>query len=200
ASVSYLQELTARQNAVARRIVHAIPGATVRWRYKITLDGLAVALPSSELPKLSRIGDVTAVYPDTKYHLALDTSPELIGADQLWGLPDFSTAGNGMKIGIVDEGIDQAHPFFNPTGYVYPAGFPKGNTAFTTPKVIAARAFPPPGETWQYANTPFDPLLSDHATHVAGIAAGNYTVNAVAGRGPLSGVAPRAYLGNYKAL
>ena len=59
---------------------------------------------------------------------------------------------------------------------------------------------PPPGETWKYASTPFDPVNSDHATHVAGIAAGDYTVNAVAGRGPLSGVAPRAYIGNYKAL
>ncbi len=198
-SVSYLRGLTARQDAVARRIERAIPSAEVRWRYQVVLDGLAVVLPTSQLSTLSRIGGVRAVYPDTKYHLALDRSPELIGADQLWGLPNFSTAGNGIKIGIVDEGIDQVHPFFNPAGYVYPPGFPKGNTAYTTPKVIVARAFPPPGETWQYADTPFDPLLSDHATHVAGIAAGDYTVGAVARRGPLSGVAPRAYLGNYKA-
>src|SRR5689334_18966425 len=51
ASLSYLGELTTRQNAVARRIERAIPSATVRWRYKITLDGLAVALPSSELQR-----------------------------------------------------------------------------------------------------------------------------------------------------
>ncbi len=197
ASVSYLQELTARQNAVARRIERAIPGATIRWRYRITLDGLAVVLPQSQLQKLSRIGGVTAVYPDTKYHLADAQSEVLIGADQLWGLPNFSTAGQGIKIGVIDEGVYQAHPFFDPTGYVYPAGYPKGNTAFTTPKVIAARAFPAPGQTWQYANTPFDPLLSEHATHVAGIAAGDYTLNGVPG-GPLSGIAPRAYLGNYK--
>jgi len=200
ASISYLQELTARQDAVARRIERAIPSARVRWRYKIVLDGLAVVLPSSELPKLARIGGVTAVYPDTKYHLADAQSEALIGADQLWGLPDFSTAGQGIKIGIVDEGIDQAHPFFDPTGYVYPAGYPKGNTAFTTPKVIVARAFAPPGETWQYANTPFDPLLSDHATHVAGIAAGDYTTTGTPSSQPISGIAPRAYLGNYKAL
>jgi len=199
-SESYLGELDARQNAVARRIESAIPTAKIRWRYRIVLDGLAVVLPTSQLPTLSRVGGVRAVYPDTKYHLALDTSPELIGADKLWGLPNFTTAGNGVKIGIIDEGIDQVHPFFNPSGYVYPAGYPKGNTAYTTPKVIVARAFPPPGATWQYANTPFDPVFSDHATHVAGIAAGDYTMNAVSGRGPLSGVAPRAYLGNYKAL
>ena len=199
-SVSYLRWLTTAQEAVARRIERAIPSARVRWRYRIVLDGLAVSLPSSALRTLSRIPGVSSVYPDVKYHLKLDKSPELIGADQLWSTPSFSTAGNGIKIGIIDEGVDQAHPFFNPSGYVYPAGYPKGNTAFTTPKVIVARAFAPPGETWKYASTPFDPVNSDHATHVAGIAAGDYTVNAVAGRGPLSGVAPRAYIGNYKAL
>jgi subtilisin family serine protease len=199
-SMSVLRDLTLRQDALVKRIERAIPSARVRWRYKVVLDGLAVVVPASKLATLSHVAGVAAVYPDTKYHLADDVSPQLIGADQLWGLPTFSTAGQGIKIGIVDEGIDQAHPFFDPTGYAYPAGFPKGNTAFTTPKVIVARAFPPPGETWQYANTPFDPVNSDHATHVAGIAAGDYTVNAVSGRGPLAGVAPRAYLGNYKAL
>jgi hypothetical protein len=66
--------------------------------------------------------------------------------------------------------------------------------------VIAARAFPAPETSWQYAKLPFDPKESEHATHVAGIAAGDFTPNAVAGRGPLSGVAPRAYIGNYKVL
>ena len=52
-----------------------------------------------------------------------------------------------MKIGIIDQGIDQTHPFFNSAGYQYPQGYPKGNTAFTTPKVIVARSFVPPGVT-----------------------------------------------------
>jgi hypothetical protein len=81
-----------------------------------------------------------------------------------------------------------------------PPGFPKGDTAYTTAKVIVARSFPSPDTSWKYAKLPFDPQESDHATHVAGIAAGDYSPNAIAGRGPLSGVAPRAYLGNYKVL
>ena len=199
-SVWYRRQLETAQEAVARRIEHAIPSARVRWRYQIVVDGLAVALPTADVARLARVPGIQTVYPDTTYRLSDDASPGLIGADQLWGLPNFSTAGNGVKIGIIDEGIDQSHPFFDPAGYVYPPGFPKGNTAYTTPKVIVAKAFPPPGETWKYADAPFDPVYSDHATHVAGIAAGDYTLNAVAGRGPLSGIAPRAYLGNYKAL
>jgi subtilisin family serine protease len=104
-----------------------------------------------------------------------------------------------MKIGIIDDGIDQAHQFFNPAGFAPPPGYPKGDRAYTTSKVIVARSFPPPGAKWKYARRPFDPRYSEHATHVAGIAAGDYNATQRAGR-PVSGVAPRAYLGNYKVL
>ena len=172
----------------------------MRWRYSVVLDGLAVVVPNDRVSTLASIPGVTRVYPGARYRALLDRSPELIGADQLWGLPSFSTAGNGIKIGIIDDGVDQNHPFLSPAGYTYPPGFPKGDAAYTTPKVIAARAFAPPSTTWKYARVPFDPVNSEHGTHVAGIAAGDYTTGAVSGRGPLAGVAPRAYLGNYKAL
>ncbi|MGH3055757.1 MAG: S8 family peptidase, partial [Gaiellaceae bacterium] len=119
---------------------------------------------------------------------------------ELWG-PNLATAGAGVKIGLIDDGIDEAHPYFKPAGYGYPAGFPKGNTAYTTPKVIVARAFPSPSTHWKYAHDPFDPTFSYHATHVAGIAAGDYDTPTAPDNGsPISGVAPKAYLGNYKAL
>src|SRR6476620_7673725 len=60
-SVSYLRELDPRQSAVARLIELAIPGATVRWRYRIVLDGLAVVLPTGELPARARVGGVRPV-------------------------------------------------------------------------------------------------------------------------------------------
>ena len=64
--------------------------------------------------------------------------------------------------------------------------------------MIVARAFPPARPTWKNAGKPFDPEFSSHGTHVAGIAAGN--ANTLAEGARISGVAPRAYLGNYKAL
>ncbi len=143
---------------------------------------------------------IDRVHPAASYRTSLDRGPKLIGADELWGAPGFGTAGNGIKIAIIDDGVDQTHPFFSPTGYSYPPGFPKGQTNFTTPKVIVARAFAPATTTWKYARLPFDPDESQHGTHVAGIAAGNYTPAPVEGRGALSGVAPRAYIGNYKVL
>jgi subtilisin family serine protease len=201
-NTAYLSELAHQQTVLARRIERAIPSARVRWRYRVVLDGLAVDLPSNRLDELARLPGVARVDRSGAYRLALFSSPQVIGADQLWGLPDLSTAGQGIKIGIIDQGVDQAHQFFDPTGYVYPPGFPKGDTAFTTPKVIVARSFPPPGSTSPLETLPFADAggLDDHGTHVAGIAAGNHGVVAAAGVGPLSGVAPRAYLGNYKAM
>jgi subtilisin family serine protease len=199
-SVAYLRSLTLAQTALSTRIATTVPSARVTWRYQVVLNGLAVLVPRSELGRLARVPGVAKVWPSLTYRPLLDRSPELIGADDLWDAPQFDTAGNGIKIGIIDDGLDQAHPFFDPSGYTMPPGFPKGNTSFTTAKVIAARAFAPPTNSWKYARAPYDPTFSEHATHVAGIAAGDYTPHALAGRGPLSGVAPNAYLGNYKVL
>ena len=161
-------------------------------------NGFAVVVPRSQLGALAAIPGVDRVWPNVRYH-ALRTvgGPEQIGADKLWG-PNLATAGNGMKIGIIDDGLQATHPYFNPAGYAYPPGFPKGQTQYTTPKVIVQRTFAPASPSYANANLPFDPKQSFHATHVAGIAAGNHNTNA--GGTTISGVAPNAYLGNYKAL
>jgi subtilisin family serine protease len=198
ASQTYLRRLDAAQRSLQARISTTIPRAEVRWRYGVVLNGLAVVVPREQLARLSHVAGVERVWPSRTYRPLLDVTPQLIGATTLWG-PTLASAGQGMKIGIIDDGIDQTHPMFAPRGLAYPPGFPKGQTAFTTPKVIVARAFPPPSPRYANSTRPFDPELSDHAIHVAGIAAGDD--NTVTRNGfHLSGIAPRAYLGNYKAL
>jgi subtilisin family serine protease len=182
------------QAAAIRTMQLAIPEATVRWRYHLVLNGFSVVLPRSQVARLASLPGLT-VWPNVTYH-ALD-GPTQIGATQVWG-PALATAGQGMKIAIIDDGLDASHPYFNPAGLSYPPGYPKGQVKLATPKVIVQRAFAPPGETWKYANAPFDPVNSDHATHVAGIAAGDHGTKA--NGATISGVAPGAYLGNYKAL
>ncbi len=197
-SRNYLRRLDAAQRALQTRIYASIPRARVRWRFGVVLNGFAVVVPRSELAKLSRVTGAR-VWPSIGYHTLLDMTPQIIGAPTVWG-PTLATAGQGMKIAIVDDGIDQTHPFFASAGYAYPAGFPKGQTAYTTPKVIVARAFAPATPAYANAKLPFDPDLSDHGIHVAGIAAGNNNTPTRTGGFRLSGIAPRAYLGNYKAL
>ena len=201
ASVSYLRDLASDQDALETRLERAVPGASVRWRYRVVLNGLAVIAPASARRQIAALPGVAAVYASTRYHRSLFRTPTVIGAPRLWG-PTLATAGDGIKIGIIDDGLDRTHPFFSPSGFAMPSGYPKGNLAYTTAKVIVARTFPPPGASWRYAKLPFDPVESEHATHVAGIAAGDNGTTAPGPSGPVkvSGVAPHAYLGNYRVL
>jgi subtilisin family serine protease len=196
-SRAYLAELGRAQGRVERAIRSVSPDARVRWRYQVVLNALAVVVPDRDVARLERVPGVARVERGGLYRPLLDRSASLIAAPTLWG-PELTTAGQGLKIGIIDQGVDQRHPFFRPNGYAMPAGFPKGQRAYTTAKVIVARAFPPPGTTSREASLPFDPD-DDHGTHVAGIAAGNPSTPGPAGLS-LSGVAPRAYIGNYRVL
>jgi subtilisin family serine protease len=198
ASRSYLRTLASAQRSLQSRIATSVPGARFGWSYGVVLNGFSVSLPRSEVERLHSLPGVARVWPTHTYRPLLDRSVKLIKATALHG-PTRATAGQGLKIGIIDDGIDSSHPFFNPAGYAMPPGFPKGVVADTNAKVIVARAFAPPNAAWRNARRPFDPLLSEHGTHVAGIAAGNAGTRAAGGR-VLSGTAPAAYLGNYKVL
>jgi subtilisin family serine protease len=187
-----------REQARFAASLHAtVPEARIRWRYTHVLNGAAVVLPQAAVPLLVKLPGVTAVDAGAAYTLASTTTADRGAARRRWqtGLPN---QGEGMKIAIIDDGVDETHPYFAPTGYTMPTGFPKGQTEYTTAKVIVARAFAPANTTWRNARKPFDPGQSEHATHVAGIAAGN--AGTLAGGIKVSGVAPRAYIGNYKAL
>ena len=197
-SVAYLDSLAASQAAAVNRIRAAIPEARVRWRYRIVLNALAVVVPERALERLAAVPGVARVYRSVPYATRIGESVLAIKAPILWG-PELASAGSGVKIGIIDTGVDQSHPYFDPRDYQLPAGYPRGQRAYTSAKVIVARSFAPPGTRWRYARRPFDPTGSDHGTHVAGIAAGNYGVR-IPGGDVLAGVAPRAYIGNYKAL
>jgi len=200
---AYLKAMIASQARVQRNIVAAIPLARIRWRYRLVADGLAVVLPTSALPSLAHVRGVAEVWPTVRYHslgLNLTQGPQAIGADKLWGTT-LATAGNGMKIGIIDDGVEATHPYLKATGFTYPSGFPKGQKKVATTKVIVQRTFAPAFPVYANATLPFDPSTpngSFHATHVAGIAAGDHGTRD--GRQKLSGVAPEAYIGNYKAL
>src|SRR5439155_23654597 len=82
-------------------------------------------------------------------------------------------------------------------GYSYPPGFPKGTTSLTTAKVIVAKVFNNQANRFHY--TP--EAIQEHGTHVSGTVACNLDTPAVVAGVTIpygvSGVAPRAWLGNY---
>jgi len=198
----YLARLARAQKVAAAEVKRAIPSARISYRYRVIMDAFAISLPARKLPALARLHAVTKIYPSARYQLDTNRSPAIIGADTMWATT--GDRGDGIKIGVVDDGIDQTNPFFSPTGFTYPASFPRGAKAFTTPKVIVARAFPGPNSGRQGRLPLFRPA-SFHGTHVAGIAAGDAGTTAPAGPDHptttgLSGIAPRAWLGNYRVF
>jgi subtilisin family serine protease len=202
ASKAYVSKLLRAQRAAAATLKRAIPEASVLRNYTILLNGIAVELPATELARAAKLSFARKLYPSYRYTLALDRSPGLIGAGAT-GVAGGGT-GEGMKIAVVDDGVDASNRFFDPAGYTYPAGYPKGGRKWTTPKVIVARAFVGAGAD-DRSRLALDPQASFHGTHVAGIAAGNAGTTAPAGADHpetpgLSGVAPRALIGNYRVF
>jgi subtilisin family serine protease len=119
-----------------------------------------------------------------------------------------------VKVAVIDSGIFvrkaadgsyAGNPCFDDKGYRAPRGYPKGDTRFTNNKVIVARAFfrpddpPIAGE-----DTPIQGTneASPHGTHVAGTIACNAgtKVTYQGAEVTISGVAPRAYLMNYRVF
>lgn len=202
-SRAYLRRVEAAQASAVRALRRAIPQATVGRRFQVVLDALTVSLPATELPKLLAQPWAANVYPSVSYAQRTNRSPSIIGADGLRAATGAD--GTGVKIAVVDDGIDQTNAFFDPGGFgPAPPGFPKGITSATNAKVIVARAFPGPG-SGPAGKLPVDPEASFHGTHVAGIAAGVAGTTAPAGGDHprvtgLSGVAPRAFLGNYRVF
>jgi subtilisin family serine protease len=199
---AYLAQIATAQNRAVAQLRQAIPQARVGRRYRILLDGFAVTLPARRLPQLVRMRLFTRIYPSLRYTQELNRSPSVIGADTIRRVAGAD--GTGIKIAVVDDGVDQTNPFFDATGFQYPSGFPRGGLRWTSPKVIVAKVFPGPN-SGKPGRLAVDPSSSFHGTHVAGIAAGDSGTTAPAGTDHpltpgLSGVAPRAWLGNYRVF
>ncbi len=193
----------------------------------VLLNALFVAAEPAQLGAIRALAGVKYVAREPRFHLQLDRAEQLINVPAAWNLLSGGMAGSGMagsminagagvKIGVIDTGIQATHPAFQDTGFQAPAGFPACGiyqqplmpidcAQFTNNKVIVARSYvaslaagvgPVPA-----ANSRPDDLSPrdrvGHGTAVAMAAAG------VTNTGPsdtITGVAPKAYLGSYKVF
>ena len=213
AAKKYLGLLKTRHNAFGRWLQVNAPKAKITSQYYTSLNAVAVKLNGSAIGKLRANPNVLAVEYNALYQPDMSESYKHIAAAGAWAAAGGrANAGRGIKVGIIDSGIDQTHPFFDPAGFVYPAGggFPKcdaanrvgGSCVNVSAKVIVARVFYNRNNQTGYTAKPI-PEIGDHGTHVAGIVAGVTgkvaTVEGVA-IDDMSGVAPGAWLGNYNVF
>jgi minor extracellular serine protease Vpr len=209
---SYRAQLNAGRNEFKRWLRANAPRARVTSEYDISLNAVAVELNGTPLETIAAAPMVERAEYNALYHPNLSESYKIINAMDAWNAAGGrSVAGAGIKIGDIDTGIDETHPFFDPTGFSYPPGFPKCDAAdsashhedqdckYVSQKVIVAKVF--------YNKAHQQGLdaqaIQDHGTHTAGIAAGvtgqTAVVNGVS-IDDMSGIAPGAWLGNYNVF
>jgi len=204
-AAAYRQHLESEQRALAARLLATCPGAVIEQQYQVALNGMAVRLPDANArtrATLEALPGVRTVYDDVAYNPTLYASLDDIKVSGLWNaVGGAGQAGAGVKIAVLDSGIQTDHPMLNAYGLSYPAGYPKGDGRDASPKVIVARIYVRPDDAPLGGEDRPAPgkLGSAHGTHVAGVAAGaSVSASYLGVEQQISGVAPRAWLMNYR--
>jgi minor extracellular serine protease Vpr len=195
---AYRAQLAALRNDYKKWLRANVPQARVTGEFDIALNAVSVELNGATLEQVSATMMVAAAqYEGLYYPSQVDPDLALISAPGAWANNGGSAAnaGAGVKVAILDTGIDITNPCFSDAGYS--AQTQLGNHSFTNNKVIVAKVFSNRTPQQGFTAAP----VQDHGTHVAGTVACNYdtpaSVNGVAIPHGISGVAPRALLGNY---
>lgn len=171
-------------------------GGTVLNSYTDSFNGIAARLPAKNLDAVSKTEGVLAVHAVQQVKPDNAKAVPYIGANQAW--QDLGKTGKGIKLAVIDTGVDYTHSTFGGSGN--PADYTANNGAviepgtFPTAKVVAGYDFV--GDDYDAGDPAHeipkpdpDPLdCNGHGTHVAGSAAG-------------SGVTPdgKTYAGAYDA-
>jgi minor extracellular serine protease Vpr len=212
---SYRAQLNQKRNEFKRWLRSNAPSARVTGEYDVSLNAVAVQLNGTPLATIAAAPMVQSAEYNALYHPTLSESYKIINASDAWtAAGGRATAGAGIKIGDIDTGIDETHPFFDPDEFSFPPDggpWPKCDAAdsashhedqdcnYVSEKVIVAKVF--------YNKAQQQGLdaqaIQDHGTHTAGIAAGVTGKTAVVNGveiDDMSGIAPGAWLGNYNVF
>ena len=199
---AYRAQLSAQRNDFKKWLQVNAPKARITASWDISVNGVAVRLNGTTLAKLRTAPMVTRVEAAGLYQKLDDADPDLALIDALdaWAsLGGGANAGAGVKVAIVDSGIDVTHPCFDDAGFAE-GNNPGAHEPFTNDKVIVAKVFY--NKAAQQGLTA--EAIDSHGTHVAGTVACNLdTPAAVEGADipyDVSGVAPAALLGNYNVF
>ena len=202
AQAAQVTAINAEQNNM--RSTLASHGATLLSSLKVGANGLRVRIPAAEIQNIRTLPGVRSVGRVVKYRINNITSVPWVGAPEVWD--KFKVKGEGVRIGIIDSGIDYTHANFGGPGTpeAYAANDPNviEPHSFPTKKVVGGYDFagptynaddadnsvPQPDPDPLDGNNPDNPG-NGHGSHVAGTAAGLGVPGKI---GP--GVAPAAKL------
>jgi minor extracellular serine protease Vpr len=206
---NHRQKIAAAQASLRSEL--ARQNFTVTGSVQTVLNAVFVLATPDQVAQLRSMPGVAGVRPLRRFRKSLDAAVPLLNGPSAWALVGGEgRAGRGIKIGVIDSGIDQTHPAFQDNQLAIPSGFPKCTVSsdcstFTNNKVIVARSYVAQlaagfGSNPAATSRPDDYSARDldgHGTAVAMCAAGETNTGPAA---TITGMAPKAYLGNYKVF
>jgi subtilisin family serine protease len=173
-------QLKAAQEGLRGRIEAA--GGKVLFNYQDAYNGVAVRVALKNIAALAALPGVERVRLSRTFELDNTAGAQYIEADDAWN--DLGLTGNGVKVAVLDTGVDYFHANFGGSGN--PATFENDNHtiiepgSFPTAKVVAGTDLV--GDNYDSSsddpaeNTPNpdpDPVdCGGHGSHTSGTAAG----------------------------
>lgn len=160
-------------------------GAQITAEHDTLVHAVVVRVPESKLADLRQVAGVRSVRKERLLERHLESSTPFLRAPNAWRSTASGLTGTGIKIGIIDSGIDYHHAMFGGSGDV--ADYDNNNPtvieagSFPTAKVAGGRDFA--GDDYDAGGQegdpfptpdpdPLDPSANGHGSHVAGIASG----------------------------
>ena len=203
---AYKRQIEAKQ----RSLIDALTARNVLVIGSVTtaLNAVFVDMTPDRVAEMKGLPGVMGVARMRRGERHLNQATQLMNAPVAWNqLGGIGNAGAGIKVAVIDTGIDQTHPAFQDSTLSIPAGFPKctpGDCAYTNNKVIVARSYVKqisaagsdpknPAAT----SAPDDFSARDHDGHGTAVAS-CVAANVNSGTVTFNGMAPKAYLGSYK--
>ncbi len=183
---AYVSHLGQAHQDYRHYLASKAPKAEIVREYFYVANGFAIRLHGTRPQVLAAGPGARTVTFSTLVRPTMNVSTGLISAGDLWQFAGGrENAGRGIKVGIIDSGIDPTHPFFA-------CKDTDGDGLADIPAKVYA------------SGVVFDPtnvLVFDHGTHVAGTVAGCVTELT---EGPItgfiSGVAPGARVYDYNVF
>lgn len=189
-AVSTAQKELARIDGIQKAVLTQLEGTEIGarpiYRMQRVYNGIVVQVELSKAPRIRSIPGVKAVHPMIPKSLHNAASVPFIGAPFVWA-SGLGNRGEGIKVGVIDTGIDYLHTNFGGPGSGYESNDTTrvGDTPGFFPGVKVVGGWDFAGD-WYDASDPFfsipqpdpDPMdCHGHGSHVAGTI-GGYGVKA----------------------
>lgn len=171
-----------------------------RYAYDTLFNGFSISMPASSLSRLSLVEGVKAIYPVETIGIPdaqVSSGPDMATALAMTGADiaqnEMGLDGSGIRVAIMDTGVDIDHPDFGGSGV-------PGTTPFPTARIVAGYDFVGDAFNADPTSAGYNPVpapndvpddCNGHGTHVAGI---------VGADGTVTGVAPKVSLGAYRVF